>query len=78
VGRGDLSEGAGLLRDASEAFAALEATWEAAVTDLLLAEAFARAGRAAESGPLAEAASQVFDQLGARDEHERCRDLTGA
>jgi tetratricopeptide (TPR) repeat protein len=76
--RGELSEGVGLLRDSSAAFADLEARWETAVTDLLLAEGLASAGRPAEASSLAEAASQVFDQLGARDERERCRDLTGA
>lgn len=59
-----------LLRRSSEGFATLGAPWEEARSSLLLADAFAQAGRAQEATSAASVALATFKRLGSTHEAE--------
>jgi hypothetical protein len=52
-----------LLKRAQDTFTGLEARWEAARTELSLAEALVASGRNAEAAPVLDRALAVFDEL---------------
>jgi tetratricopeptide (TPR) repeat protein len=64
-----------LLRRASEGFAGLDASWEAAVTRFELARVLMAVGQKEDAMRLAEDAAQVFDLLGSVRELGLARDL---
>jgi hypothetical protein len=59
-----------LLRQSTEGFKSLESVWEAALTDLSLAEALATGGNVGAREAAAGAAA-VFERVGAAAELER-------
>jgi tetratricopeptide (TPR) repeat protein len=75
--RGDLEVALERLASAADGFAAIEATWERARTDLDLARALASAGRSEDAAARASAAGSVFAALGAVKEAEAARRLDG-
>jgi class 3 adenylate cyclase/tetratricopeptide (TPR) repeat protein len=68
--RGDLDWGVELLRQSTQGFKSLESVWEAALTDLSLAEALATGGNVGAREAAAGAAA-VFERVGAAAELER-------
>jgi hypothetical protein len=75
--RGDLEVALARLASAADGFAAIEATWERARTNLDLARALASAGRSEDAADRASAAGSVFAALGALREAEAARRLDG-
>lgn len=75
---GDLDRAIRLLERARDGFAMLEVRWEAACTDLSLAEALQAAGRSDEARAAATAALAVFDDLGSVREQARTQELLEA
>jgi len=72
---GDVETGLVILERARTGFAGLGATWERARTELDMAEALVRAGRAGEAGELVRAAGSDLERVGARLELDRLREL---
>jgi hypothetical protein len=72
---GDVEAGLVTLERARTGFAGLGATWERARTELDMAEALVRAGRAGEAGEPVRAALSDLERVGARLELDRLREL---
>jgi hypothetical protein len=72
---GDTDGAVSLLRRASRGFEGLQARWEQACTDLLLAEALASIDLPDEAGSVLEAATAVFEELRSAAELDRARAL---
>jgi class 3 adenylate cyclase len=75
IASGDTKRGIELLREARGTFERLEAAWERARTDLLLAEALIGAGSADEAAAHARGALATVEQLDAPIETTAARDL---
>lgn len=75
---GDRLRALDLLGAAREGFDAIEARWEAARTDLLMAEVLFRGGRTEEARRSAAPSVPVFEELGARRELDRARSVAEA
>jgi hypothetical protein len=72
---GDADRAVELLARARDGLAGLGARWEAACTELPLAESLLQAGRRGEAAELLPAALALFDQLGSVLELARTREL---
>jgi tetratricopeptide (TPR) repeat protein len=72
---GDLERAVELLGRARDGFASLEARWEAAVTELSLADALLQTGRREEAANLLAASLAVFDELRSVRELAQTREL---
>jgi hypothetical protein len=72
---GQTARSVDILRRARDGFASLEARWEAAVTDLSLAEALLQAGRRGEAAELLPGALAVFEELRCIRELAQAREL---
>ena len=75
VATGDPQRGVDGLRSARDRFAALEAAWDQAQTDLHLADALLSLGRDAEAAALATGALATLERLEAPVEIDRARQL---
>jgi hypothetical protein len=72
---GDAKKAAPLLDRAASGFLGIEAAWEAAVTDVELADAMIRAGRTEEARERLGAAVPVLEGIDSVRELERARAL---
>ena len=75
--RGASERAVELLGSAADGFAALEAEWEAAVTNLELAGELMKTGEDERARGLAEEVARVFDRLGSVRELGRAEELLG-
>jgi hypothetical protein len=73
--RGDLPAATDVFRRTAEGFRRLEARWEAAFTELLLARTLLEAGQSLEAESLLDAVLPVFDEVGSAREAADARAL---